>query len=348
MNKPEVTLRLPAEWEDCFGAVMVAWPHEDTDWAPMLVAVRETYRSLIARLIEAGQRVLVVTPDAAATLDSLHDIDHSAVMVAEVPTNDTWTRDYGPISVEVNGRIVLHDFKFNAWGLKFAADRDNLVNQRLTDNGSLRCDLNNCLDFVLEGGSIESDGRGTLLTTTECLSSPNRNGAMTIPEIEDYLKSTLGVSRVLWLDYGALDGDDTDSHIDTLARFAPCDTILYCGAGDEDTPQAAGLRRMAAQLATLTTPEGRPYNLVELPLPDAIYDEDGNRLPATYVNFLVTSEAVIMPVYGQMRKDYLASQILKIAFPEHRILTVDCRTLIRQHGSLHCATMQISRNILPI
>lgn len=305
--------RLPAEWEDCFTSVMIARPHAATDWAPMLDEVTSCYDSLVAAIAEAGMEII-------ETGDN---------------TNDTWTRDYGPITVEDGTDLCLFDFTFNGWGMKFAADRDNLVNSRLF------AETVNRRGFVLEGGSIESDGRGTLMTTSRCLLSPNRNAHLGRDDIEEYLKAEFGLKQVLWVDHGFLEGDDTDSHIDTLARLAPHDTIIYCGAGNETGSQHDSLVAMARQLRSFTTPDGRPFNLIELPLPDPIFDDEGVRLPATYANYLATPNAILMPTYGQPRNDRLAADTLRIVYGNRRIITVDCRALIRQHGSLHCATMQL-------
>lgn len=305
--------RLPAEWEDCFSSVMIARPHTATDWAPMLDEVTSCYDSLVEAIAEAGMAII-------ETGDN---------------TNDTWTRDYGPITVEDGPDLRLFDFTFNGWGMKFAADKDNLVNSRLF------AETVNRRGFVLEGGSIESDGRGTLMTTSRCLLSPNRNAQLGRDDIEEYLKAEFGLKQVLWVDHGFLEGDDTDSHIDTLARLAPHDTILYCGAGNETGTQHDSLLAMAWQLRSFTTPDGRPFNLIELPLPDPIFDDEGERLPATYANYLATPNAILMPTYGQPRNDRLAADTLRIVYGDRRIITVDCRALIRQHGSLHCATMQL-------
>lgn len=305
--------RLPAEWEDCFSSVMIARPHAATDWAPMLDEVTSCYDSLVAAIAEAGMEII-------ETGDN---------------TNDTWTRDYGPITVEDGTDLRLFDFTFNGWGMKFAADKDNLVNSRLF------AETVNRRGFVLEGGSIESDGRGTLMTTSRCLLSPNRNAQLGRDDIEEYLKAEFGLKQVLWVDHGFLEGDDTDSHIDTLARLAPHDTILYCGAGNETGTQHDSLLAMARQLRSFMTPDGRPFNLIELPLPDPIFDDEGERLPATYANYLATPNAILMPTYGQPRNDRFAADTLRIVYGDRRIITVDCRALIRQHGSLHCATMQL-------
>lgn len=305
--------RLPAEWEDCFTSVMIARPHAATDWAPMLDEVTSCYDSLVAAIAEAGMEII-------ETGDN---------------TNDTWTRDYGPITVEDGTDLCLFDFTFNGWGMKFAADKDNLVNSRLF------AETVNRRGFVLEGGSIESDGRGTLMTTSRCLLSPNRNAQLGRDDIEEYLKAEFGLKQVLWVDHGFLEGDDTDSHIDTLARLAPHDTIIYCGAGNETGSQHDSLMAMARQLRSFTTPDRRRFNLIELPLPDPIFDDEGERLPATYANYLATPKAILMPTYGQPRNDRLAADTLRIVYGDRRIITVDCRALIRQHGSLHCATMQL-------
>ena len=201
-------------------------------------------------------------------------------------------------------------------------------------------------DFILEGGSVETDGKGTLLTTTRCLTSPNRNGGKSKEELNTILAERLGVNHVLWLDYGALAGDDTDSHIDTLARLAPDNTILFTGCRNVDDEHFEELLKMRAQLTLFRNQEGEPYNLIELPLPDPIYDEAGDRLPATYANFLVTDKVVFMPVYGQPANDALAMQTVRIAYPEHEVVGIDCRPLIKQHGSLHCATMQLHKGFI--
>ena len=341
-------LRLPAEWEEQDG-VLLAWPHENTDWAYMLDEVTACFTE-IAKAIAEEEKVVIVAPDVELPRKCLASAgaDMDKVIFVTLPTNDTWARDFGPVSMSDGEATEFLDFKFNAWGLKFAADKDNLITGNLYRKGVLRGNYRNCLGFVLEGGSIESDGKGTLLTTSECLLSPNRNGGMSQKEIEDYLMDRFNLKKVLWLDHGYLAGDDTDSHIDTLARLAPDDTIIYVGCDDLSDEHYEALHAMKLQLMDMLTPEGKRFNLIELPLPDAVYDEDGMRLPATYANFLVMNRSVLMPSYGQPEKDLLASQILKIAFPDHEIRTIDCRALIRQHGSLHCVTMQLPKDTLPI
>ncbi len=342
----ELKRRLPAEWEEHCG-VILAWPHEDTDWNYMLDEVTECYVKIVEAIVET-EIAVILAPDTELPKRYLGHLDQSRIIYFSVPTNDTWARDFGVITMTVNGSPVLCDFKFNGWGLKFAADKDNLITRRMTEAGLLKGRYENHLGFVLEGGSIESDGQGTLLTTSECLLSLNRNGNLSREQIEKYLSETFNVDNVLWLDHGALEGDDTDSHIDTLARLAPNDTIIYTGCDDETDSHFNELKAMEDELKQLKTRRGTPFNLIALPLPDPIYDEDGNRLPATYANFLITPDSVLLPVYGQPKKDFLASQIVRIAFPDHEVKAIDCRALIRQHGSLHCVTMQLPKDTLPI
>lgn len=340
--------RFPAEWEPQ-GAVMVAWPHPATDWAYMLPEAEACYDNLV-RAISRHAVAIVVAPDTAPIKKRLADIDSSRIVFFDVPTNDTWTRDYGVITTfDADGAPVLNDFGFNAWGGKFKSDLDNAVTRRMVDAGLLRGAYNDLNGFILEGGSVESDGNGTILTTTSCLLTDTRNGA-TPAEVEQMLARTLGARKVLWLDCGAMIGDDTDGHIDTIARLAPGNTILYCGPGwgTEPSLQSEALAGVGDRLKTFTNASGEPFNLIELPLPDPVLDpDDGHMLPATYANFLILNDAVLMPVYGQPLNDERAAMALRVAFPGHIIETVDCRALVRQHGSLHCATMQLPQCVLP-
>ena len=338
-------LRLPAEWES-FGAVLLSWPHKDSDWNYMLDEVTKCYINIV-EAITTETNVIIIAPDIEIPQKQLSHINQSLISFYEIPTNDTWARDFGVITTcNDNGNFILNDFQFNGWGLKFASNKDNLITRYMIKQKAINGTYNNCMGFTLEGGSIESDGKGLLLTTSECLLSPNRNGDLSKEEIEQTLTSTLGLKKILWLDHGFLEGDDTDSHIDTLARIAPNDTIVYVGTNDETDIHYSALQSMKQQLMQFTTIEGNSFNLIELPLPDPIYDEDGNRLPATYANFLIMDKSVIMPIYAQHHKDLLATQIMQIAFPNHKIITVDCNALIKQHGSLHCITMQLPKEIL--
>ena len=335
-------IRFKAEWEDA-SDVLLALPTARTDWEYILDDARAQYVRLVGAIAGEGLPVTVLCHDRAEAEHVLAEVLTPNVRLIEAEYNDTWTRDYGPLTVvKRDTDLRLLDFGFNGWGLKFASDKDNLVNLRLAESLVFHPDTyRNNRDFELEGGSVETDGRGTLLTTSRCLCSPNRNGGKDKNQLNEILHARLGVDHVLWLDYGALAGDDTDSHIDTLARLAPGDTIIFTGCRDADDEHFEELLHMRAQLTMMRTAEGEPFNLVELPLPSPIYDTDGTRLPATYANYLVYGGCVFMPVYNQPANDRLACQMVRIAYPDHKIVPVDCTTLIRQHGSLHCATMQL-------
>ena len=360
---PENNLVLPAEWEPQWG-VQLTWPHEDSDWKPYLKEITATYIEM-ARVITRYEMLLVVAPDVELVRQQLSEakIDLQKVVFHQCPTNDTWARDHGFItcgvrSVECGMRNVecgvrLLDFQFNGWGKKFEAEKDNAINKSLyptlssllTPHSSLH-EYESHLDFVLEGGSIESDGKGTIFTTTDCLLAPNRNQPLTQQEIEEELKRRLHAERVLWIDYGHLEGDDTDGHIDTLVRIAPDDTLLYIGCDDQTDPHYEDLKKMEQQLTSFRTIEDKSYRLLKLPMPDPIYergemkDERGERLPATYANFLIINGAVLVPIYQQPEKDKEAIRIIQEAFPDREMVPIDSRTIIRQHGSIHCCTMQ--------
>jgi len=333
----------PAEWEKQ-DAVLIAWPHQHTDWNYMLDEVTECYLN-VAREISNDEPLVIITPNPDDVAERICELPHKErIHIVKINTNDTWARDFGPITTICNGTPIANDFKFNGWGLKFAADKDNLINKSLSQKGILKCNLRNQLNFVLEGGSIESDGNGTLMATSNCLLSPNRNGQMSKEEIDNFLKCTFGVTQVLWVDYGELQGDDTDSHIDTLARFAPNNTIVYTQCEDATDYHFETLEMMRHQISTFTNVQGEPYKLIALPLPKPIYDEDGCRLPATYANFLVTNHNVLMPTYSQPQLDNIAISNLQTAFPSHNVIGINCNALIKQHGSLHCITMQLPFN----
>lgn len=340
---------MPAEWENPTG-ILMAWPTEETDWAFIIEEARRQFASLIAAITSAHVQVILLCKggekefDESCPADLIGNIDREYLNFASSITyNDTWTRDYGPITVETADGTKELDFGFNGWGLKFAADKDNLVARKMAYRRDPELKhYENHRSFILEGGSVESDGKGTILTTRHCLLSPNRNGGMDCGDIEENLRKHLGADRILMLDYGFLEGDDTDSHIDTLARFAPDDTIIYMGPPeDKDDIHFVELRAMKEQIQRLRTAEGNPYKLIELPFPDPIYDEEGNRLPATYANYLATGNDVFVPLYSQPEYDRRALDCIGKAFPESVIVGVECTTLLKQHGSLHCSTMQL-------
>ncbi|WP_457597938.1 agmatine deiminase family protein [Hydrogenimonas sp.] len=324
----------PTEWAKQ-AAVLMALPHAATDWADDLKgALRPFVR--IASTIARDQPLLLVCDDAEAA--KMLFCDTRNITFIELPTDDTWARDFGPITLCCDGGRRFLDFTFNGWGGKFPSAKDNAITAELVRLGYLwgACET---VDFVLEGGSIETDGRGTLLTTSRCLLNPNRNPGMTKEQIETLLKEKLCVERILWLDHGELEGDDTDAHIDTLARFVNEETIVYVACDDPTDSHYEELGKMQRQLERFRTPEGDPYRLVPLPMPSAIVKE-GRRLPATYANFLITNHSVLLPVYNDP-KDAEARAIMTELFPDREVVPIDCTRLIEQGGSLHCVTMQI-------
>ena len=335
---------LPAEWAPQSG-IQLTWPHAGTDWAHMLTEVQVCFAA-IAREITQRELLLIVTPEPEEVKKQISaTVNMQNVRFMECETNDTWARDHGAITMlDAEGASLL-DFMFNGWGLKFASDKDNLITRQAVKVGFLNGRYVNRLGFILEGGSIESDGLGTLLTTSECLLSPNRNGQMSRDEIEDYLCFVFHLKQVLWLDHGYLAGDDTDSHVDTLARLCSPDTIAYVQCTDTQDEHYEALHQMEEQLKTFRTLNGNPYRLLALPMVDKI-EEEGERLPATYANFLIMNDAVLYPTYRQPENDQRAKEVLQEAFPEYEIVGIDCRTLIKQHGSLHCVTMQYPAGVL--
>ena len=328
---------LPPEWAEQ-EYIQLTWPHAASDWAPYLDEAVACFKE-IAKAVIQYEKLIIVCVNTAEVKTVLKDLDLNRISFFEINTNDTWARDHGGITVIEDGKGIIHDFMFNGWGLKFASNFDNLITRQLyTKLLSTKYGYSNRLNFVLEGGAIESDGEGTLLTTAECMLSPNRNGGSTKEEIEKTLKETFGPERVLWVNNGYLAGDDTDSHIDTLARFCSVDTIAYVQCNDETDEHYKALKLMEAELKNFKTKQGKPYRLIPLPMADYV-EFEGERLPATYANFLIINGAVLVPTYNTAT-DKTALNVLKTAFPNREIIGIDCSVLIKQHGSLHCVTMQ--------
>lgn len=337
-----MTVVLPAEWAPQ-RAVQLTWPRPEGDFARHFDAVERCFVEIAVAIARHEELIVVCGPELEALRARLVGAGAPAgrLQLYAAPANDVWARDHGPITVLRDGRPVHLDFVFNGWGGKFDARLDNLVTRDLQAQGAWRAPVE-ALDFVLEGGAIESDGLGTLLTTERCLLAPTRNPSLGKAEIEARLKRWLGVDRVLWLSHGDLIGDDTDGHIDTIARFCDAGTIAYQACEDAGDAHYADLKAMEAELQALRTREGRPYRLVPLPLPGPLHDEDGRRLPAGYANFLVLNGAVLVPIYGDA-EDQTALARLRPCFPQREVIGIDCRALIQQYGSLHCVTMQIPR-----
>lgn len=334
-------MRLPAEWEQQ-GFVQLTWPHEDTDWYE-LPSVLDCYVN-VARTILRFEPLLVVCRDVKECKEDMRergfDPDGLPIRFVECPLNDTWARDHGAISVFGDGgekRIL--DFVFNGWGLKFGSELDNQITRNIYCSGIFAKDVQyvDMRPFVMEGGSIDCDGAGTLLATTECFCSQNRNEYLTRQEIEDKLKTAFGLKRILWLDYGGIAGDDTDSHVDILARFCSKDTIAYTVCEDPADENFVPLKAMEAQLQSFRTLDGKPYRLIPLPLPEPLYLEN-YRLPASYANFLIVNGGVLMPGTGSALDQVAAGQLQKV-FPDRTVEIINCYALLSGHGGLHCITM---------
>jgi agmatine/peptidylarginine deiminase len=338
-------LRLPAEWEPQ-DAVLIAWPHEGTDWAERLADVETTYTALAAAVTRFQPLVVIVADEGVreAAQRALRGagVELGHIRFVELPYDDTWLRDSGPITLVSAQGFQLTDFRFTGWGGKFGAEQDDALVAGLVAEGVFGPAAHERVDWALEGGGIESDGGTTVLTTWRCLNQ--RHPDQSREEMDAILRESLHASRVLWLDYGYLEGDDTDAHIDTLARFAPGERIVFQACDDPSDPHHEELGRMAAELAALRTPDGKPYRLSPLPWAQPIVDE-GRRLAASYANYLVINGAVLVPSYGDTADDE-AARIIGGAYPGREVVQVPCRPLIWQNGSLHCITMQLPAGLL--
>ena len=304
-------MRLPAEWEPQSG-IQLTWPHKDTEWYE-LDKVLDCYVDIAYNILRFEPLMIVARNIEEAKKDIVGiagrkgiEIDFDRIYFHEAPLNDTWARDHGGIAVHGdNGEKYLYDFVFNGWGLKFASNLDNMITKTIFSDGAFEDDVMgvDMRPYVLEGGSIDTDGQGTLLTTTECLCSVNRN---------EYLDHT----------------------------------IAYMQCTDTEDPHYEELSAMERQLRTFRTMDGKPYDLVPLPLPDPLYLDD-YRLPASYANFLIVNGGVLLPGTGSgSEKDEIARKRLQEVFPDRKVVLVDCKALLSGHGSLHCVTMQFPKGYL--
>jgi len=327
--------RLPAEFEKQ-SFIQVIFPHKNSDWVGYLEDAEQNFVEIINHIC-LYQDCLVVCHDSDYV--RLKFSPSKRLHFIQIPTNDTWARDCSSISVYEDEKALLLDFDFTAWGGKFDAHLDNEMSQKLSHIYDAPMQK---IDFILEGGAIESNAKGTLLLATECVFNSNRNTLSTQESITR-LKEYFGITNVLALEHGYLRGDDTDSHIDTLARFADEKTILYLKCDDKDDEHYHALKKMEVQLQSFKDQNGDPFVLIPLPFTQPIYDED-ERLPSTYANFLILNEAVLVPVYDDMN-DEKALRVLEKVFKNRKIIPINCSTLIRQHGSLHCVTMQFPQKV---
>lgn len=337
--------RFPAEWEPQ-SAVLMAWPHAGTDWSERLLETSRCFAN-ICTAISIRQKLLLLVPNTTVEQEASRFLETAGsrfenIHFIQLTYDDTWLRDSGPITLITNSGFQLLDFHFTAWGGKFEAGLDDKIVAELVNRGLFSDTQHQRIDFALEGGGIETDGMGTLLATWHCLHE--RHPGMSRSEIETILKSALHQHRVLWLEHGYLEGDDTDAHIDTLARFASSESIVYQGCQDSDDNHYSALTTMADELGQLRQSNGDPYRLFELPWPQPIID-NGRRLAASYANFLIINDAVLMPLYGDAA-DNEAMAIMQQAFAGREIVGIPCQDLIWQNGSLHCCTMQLPRGLL--
>lgn len=338
-----MTHTLVPEWHPQWG-VLLAWPHADTDWADLLEDAEQTY-SQIARAILARENLLLICRDAEhethiRTCLADCGADTARLHVHHRPYNDTWARDFGPLTVRnATGDLALQDMTFTGWGGKFDASLDNAVNASLAWAVPLHSET-----LVLEGGAIDINSDGVLLTTSRCLLNPNRNPQLDRAEVTAELQRLLGCTSICWLEHGDLEGDDTDAHVDTLARFCNDDTVAYVQCTDANDSHYPELSAMEAELEAHARAHG--WRLVPLPhAPAQFHRQDGYRLPATYANFLIINDAVLMPTYG-CDTDAEALAQLQQAFTDRTVIGIDCQALIQQHGSLHCVTMQLPEGVL--
>ena len=347
-NKMPLHIVLPAEWEPQSG-IQLTWPHSGTDWAPMLDEISQCYARIVREIIRF-EPVMIVTPSADIVHPYIEDLDQDRIHICEVRgTNDTWARDHGGITVTNNDKLAVLNFIFNGWGMKYPANYDNQIVSEMESGQAFAPGIKVFSPpFVLEGGSIESDGCGTVLTTASCLFSNNRNEPWLSHNTKDDLAFFLGADRLLVLENGYLEGDDTDGHVDTLARFCDPETIAYVQCTDPEDSHFDELLAMERELLALRTAEGKPYRLISLPMAEPVFDEDGYQLPATYANFLILNGAVLVPAYGNDELDEQAREVLQTAFPDREIISVDCLPLIQQGGAIHCATMQYPAGVLNV
>jgi agmatine/peptidylarginine deiminase len=322
-------IRAFGEWENQ-ELLMLSIPHSNSDWAEYLDEILDSYEELV-RAVSKYQKVLLIAPNQS-DFDRFKKFDNCEFL--QIDTDDTWIRDYGAIDVEKDSEIISYDFKFNAWGGKFSSSKDDVVNKKLFEHfGTKLTEIN----LILEGGSIDFNGDGVMLTTTECLLNDNRN-RLSKDELEARLKDLFGLRKIVWLNHGFIKGDDTDSHVDTLARFIAPNKVAYAACLDENDEHYKELNLMKKEL------ENAGFELVALPLPKPVF-YNGKRLGATYCNFIFINGAVIVPTYGDKEADDYALNTLKDAIPNREIIGVDSRVFIRQNGSLHCSSQNRYKRI---
>ena len=338
--------RMPAEWSVHSGTLM-AWPDNRDTWpGDHLTNVETVYRELIRTLLKYEPVVLLTSSEKVGTraIDVIGDtsaLNHQLHLLA-MPVNDVWVRDSGPIAVrDKNGQIHFTDWEFNSWGEKYSPwDDDNQIPQRLSQHFDIPL---HSVGKILEGGSIDTNGEGIFLTTESVLLNPNRNPDLSRTDIESYLYSYLGAEKVIWLKDG-LEGDDTDGHIDDLARFVSPNTIVTSLTEDRSNPNYDILYENLDILMGSFDLKGRAFNIITLPLPDTLSSEltvDGSsHVPSSYANFYIANGAVLVPLYDS-RTDQQALDIFKMLFPDRTVEGIPCSDLVWGQGSIHCITQQL-------
>ena len=330
---------MPAEWE-LQDAIQISWPSKKTDWKDNLVLAEKCFLQ-ISQLVCKYQKLIILYSPTRNPEKLFNSKELLNIFLIEANYNDTWTRDYAPISTVHNGVSTLKDFTFNGWGNKYKSELDNKLSISLLIKGIYK-NLSK-VDFILEGGSIESNGNGIILTTKKCLLNTNRNKGLNFKEIENVLKIELYAKKILWLENGVIFGDDTDAHIDTLARFVNAESIVYVKCFDTNNPNFKSLNKMEKELKKFVKFNQEPFNLIPVPLVSVV--EKNKNLPASYVNFLITNKQVLIPTYN-LPEDKIIINIFKKIFPEKEIEPVYCGEIIKQNGSLHCLTMQFYANTI--
>ena len=346
MNSTDTTamqgtqLRWPAEWE-AQEAVWLSWPHRDDLWQGGLQELTERYADLAAAIgTEAEVRINAAAPLHAGISTLLRRRGVERFRLFDHPTNDVWCRDHGPIFTRrADGGMQIADWQFNAWGGKFAPwDLDNGIPELIAKSLGLP---RLCSPMILEGGAIEGNGEGLLLTTEAVLLNPNRNPDYDKARIEAELHRMLGTTHVFWLGKG-IEGDDTDGHIDDMVRFVNAEAVVSITEPAPHSPHYRNLAENNERLQDLRTPSGHRVEVVPLPMPKPLVAQDWRleQLPASYANFLICNGAVIVPIFLQEKEDDRALGILRECFPKHRVIGIDARRLVIEGGAIHCITQQ--------
>jgi agmatine/peptidylarginine deiminase len=332
---------MPAEWE-LQDAIQITWPSNTTDWNDNIMESEKCFLQ-ISQLISKYQKLIIIHANSRNPKELFNAKELRNIIFIEADYNDTWSRDYAPISIIENGIPKLKNFNFNGWGNKFESTLDNELNQTLLKYRIYK-NLSD-IDFILEGGSIDSNGDGVILTTKKCLLNSNRNSTYSFSQIDTLIKKELHAKKILWLEEGEIIGDDTDAHIDMLARFINENSILYVKSFDESNPNFGSLNKMELELKQFTNLRGESFNLIPIPLPSIT--EGGIYLPATYANFLITNKQVLLPIYNCPEDGEVIKQF-KTLFPDKDIEPVFCGEIIKQNGSIHCLTMQLHKNTVAL